>query len=57
LTSLRAFASPEERRLRAVYRDLWERGLTIGSGSAYGADFTTYEGREGGREGGRGGDR
>jgi len=45
LTSLRAFASPEERRLRAVYRDLWERGLTIGSGSAYGADFTAYEGR------------
>ena len=36
---------PAEMRMRAVYKDLWERGLTIGSGTAYGADLTTYEGR------------
>ncbi len=42
--SLRGFSSPEEARLRAVYRDLWERGLTIGCGAPYGADFTAYEG-------------
>lgn len=42
--SLRDYSRPEEARLRAVYRDLWERGLTVGCGSPYGADFTAYEG-------------
>lgn len=45
--SLRDYHSPEEARLRAVYRDLWERGLTVGCGSPYGADFTAYEGKGG----------
>ncbi|EWM24772.1 hypothetical protein Naga_100255g3 [Nannochloropsis gaditana] len=44
LADMSGYHSLEERMLRAVYRDLWERGLTIGSGGAYGADFTAYEG-------------
>jgi len=45
LADMSGYHSLEERMLRAVYRDLWERGLTIGSGGAYGADFTAYEGK------------
>lgn len=38
------YALPLAAEKRAVYEDLWERGLTVGPGNPYGADFTIYEG-------------
>lgn len=41
---IRGYNDPREQAARTVYKDLWARGLTIGTGNPYGVDFTVYEG-------------
>lgn len=44
LQMIRNYQDPRQRDLRLVYKDLWIRGMTIGTGHPYGVDFTIYEG-------------